>query len=558
MQSGNRKDLKAAYRNQCRVRELYGQVPGGMFGADENARPGYNGPRQAIETCGIVEQMLSDETLLVISGDPFWADHCEQVAFNSLPAALTADMKALRYLTAPNQILSDAANKSPGVQNRGAMFLMSPHSHRCCQHNWGHGWPYYAEHLWAATSGNGLAAVMYAPCEVTAKVGSRQGTEVTVTEQTKYPFEEQVALKIAARTAVAFPLYLRAPGWCDAAKIAINGEPCDIDAKAGAYVVIERTWNDGDEVSLTLPMEVRVKRWPQNHNFASVHRGPLTYSLDIGEKYVRHGGDDKWPDWEIRPTTPWNYGLVLDELDPAASFEVVERAYQTGDMPFTQDTVPVLLRTKAKKIPNWQEDHLGLVGRMQDSPAKSDEPTETVTLIPMGAARLRISALPVIGEGPDAHEWQGNPPAPPGPTVTQYGVKVSCSHCFDHDTVAALNDKRLPENSGDHSIPRHTFWPHCGTKEWLQYEFDKPRMVSAVTLYWFDDTGRGRCRVPKSWRLLHHDGDDWKPVATDDAFGTAKDRPNRVEIAPVNTDSLRIEVELLPMLSSGVLEWSVE
>ena len=128
MQSGDPEHLEAAYRNHRKVREMYGQVPGGMFGADENARAGYNGPRQAIETCGIVEQMLSDETLLLITGDPFWADHCEEVAFDSLPAALTADMKALRYLTAPNQILSDAANKSPGVQNRGPMFLMSPHT----------------------------------------------------------------------------------------------------------------------------------------------------------------------------------------------------------------------------------------------------------------------------------------------------------------------------------------------------------------------------------------------------------------------------------------------
>jgi hypothetical protein len=100
-----------------------------------------------------------------------------------------------------------------------------------------------------------------------------------------------------------------------------------------------------------------------------------------------------------------------------------------------------------EEIPYWMKDHLGLVGKMHRSPVKSDEPTETVTLIPMGAARLRISALPVIGEGRSAHQWLEAPPAPPGPTIIQDGVKVNCSHCIDRDTVAALNDKRLPKNS---------------------------------------------------------------------------------------------------------------
>ena len=113
------------------------------------------------------------------------------------------------------------------------------------------------------------------------------------TEQTQYPFDEQVTLNDRrVRRRWHFPLYLRVPGWCDAATLAINGEPLQIERKPGAYLVIERTWNDGDKVTLTLPMEVRVKRWEKNHNCVSVDRGPLTYSLKIGEKYVRHGGTD--------------------------------------------------------------------------------------------------------------------------------------------------------------------------------------------------------------------------------------------------------------------------
>jgi len=192
-----------------KVRELYGQVPGGMFGADENARPGCNGPRQAIETCGIAEEMLSDGLLLAITGDPAWAARCEDAAFNSFPAAFTADWKALRYLTAPNQPQSDHVPKNPAVQNGGPMFQMNPHDHRCCQHNAGHGWPYFTQHLWYAAPGNGVAACIYAPCVVTAKVAD--GTVVRITEDTRYPFEEQIRFSFALPQAARFPLSLRVP-----------------------------------------------------------------------------------------------------------------------------------------------------------------------------------------------------------------------------------------------------------------------------------------------------------------------------------------------------------
>ena len=68
--------------------------------------------------------------------------------------------------------------------------------------------------------------------------------------------------------------------------------------------------------------------------------------------------------------------------------------------------MPIAFRAKAKRIPAWKMDALDLVGKLQDSPVKSNEPTETITLIPMGAARLRISAFPQIGEGARSYEWK--------------------------------------------------------------------------------------------------------------------------------------------------------
>ena len=199
LQSHQAADLQAAYANFHEVRQRYGQVPGGMFGGDENCRAGYSDPRQAVETCGMVEQMLSDEMLFQISGDRFWADNCEEVAFNSYPAAVMPDFTALRYLTAPNLAVSDSKNHSPGLENSGPFLMMNPFSSRCCQHNHSQGWPYFNKSLWMATPDNGLCAAFIAPAKLTAKAGD--GTEVTIAEETHYPFEDTISFRVSCQKA---------------------------------------------------------------------------------------------------------------------------------------------------------------------------------------------------------------------------------------------------------------------------------------------------------------------------------------------------------------------
>lgn len=546
MQSKDTKHLEASERNYRTVRDMYGQVPGGMFGADENCRPGRTDPRQAVETCGMVEMMLSTERLAFITGDPKWVDRCEDVAFNSLPAALTADHKALRYLTAPNMVLSDKENKSPGIQNRGPMFLMNPHLHRCCQHNMGHGWPYYAERLWSATPGNGLAAMFYAESEVTAKVGN--GETVTISEKTNYPFDENVEFVVAASKPVAFPLYLRIPGWCNDPEISVNGKRLDFEKRPESFVVLDRKWKDGDKVLLTLPMKITVTKWEKNKNSVSVNRGPLTFSLKIGENYVREGGTDEWPAWEIYPTTPWNYGLIIDEKNPEASFEVVRKEWPASSQPFTLDDAPIEIRAKAKRIPNRQLDDFGLAAVLEQGPVKSNEPIETVTLVPMGCARLRISSFPLIGEGPDAKEWPAPPPPPPH----------RASGIHSPGVLRSISDGRNIESSNDKRADFLHWWPNKATREWVEYDLKPGTTVSAVDAYWLDDGPDGGCRAPKSWALLYKDGDNWKPVSNPSEYGVEKDKHNRVTFDPVTTNSLRLEIQLTEDFSSGLLQWRVE
>jgi hypothetical protein len=403
-QSRDQKLLQAAERNYETVMDTYGQFPGGGFGGDENCRPGFTDPRQGFETCGIVEFMHSFEMLVKISGEPVWADRCEELAFNSLPAAMTPDLKGLHYLTCANQVQLDTNNKAPAIDNSGNMFGYSPFEvYRCCQHNVSHGWPYYAEELWLATADRGLCASLYSACEVNAKVGS--GSTVRISEETDYPFAETVNFKISTDAPAKFPLYLRIPRWCSQATVTLNGEPAPVQSRPLSYLVLERAWKNGDTVRLELAMHIGLRKWEKNNNAVSVDYGPLTFSLRIGERWAPYGNDKDWPEFQVFPTTAWNYGLALDAMNPAKSFEVVKRSGPLPAQPFLPENAPIELRAHARKIPAWKEEANGLAGKLQPSPVKSQEPTETVSLIPMGAARLRITSFPIIEDGPNAHQW---------------------------------------------------------------------------------------------------------------------------------------------------------
>ena len=395
--------LEASYNVQSLVRRTFGQVPGGMFGADENARIGFFDPRQGTETCGFVEQMASDEIMLLISGDPIWAENCEDVAFNSFPAALMPDYKALRYITSPNHVVSDSKNHNPGIDNSGPFLAMNPFSSRCCQHNHGFGWPYYAEHLIMATPDNGLAAVMYTACKTKGIVGSN-GVEVTLHEQTNYPFEESIRFKVSTPSKVSFPLYLRIPSWCKNASISINGKIRNIQGASGSYACINREWKNNDVVELIVPMDFTVRQWQVNKNSVSVNYGPLTLSLKIEEVYKKLDsretaiGDSKWqenadasawPTFEIYPGSSWNYALMAN-----LPITVERKAWPADNNPFTITNVPLEFKAKGRIVPEWMIDEYGLCGVLPYENAKKSDKIDDIKLVPMGAARLRITAFP--------------------------------------------------------------------------------------------------------------------------------------------------------------------
>ncbi|MFI0235921.1 beta-L-arabinofuranosidase domain-containing protein [Streptomyces sp. NPDC016845] len=441
--AGGADDLvRATYRTYDQVIAEHGQFAGGGIAGDENCRPGFGDPRQGFETCGIVEFMASHELLTRLTGDPVWADRCEDLAFNMLPASLDPQGKGIHYVTSANSVDLDNARKTDGqFQNGFAMQSFQPgvDQYRCCPHNYGMGWPYFNEELWLATPDGGLAAALYSACEVRAEVGA-DAVPVTLTQETDYPFDETITLTVRADRPVDFPLRLRVPGWCEKPRLAVNGRT--LPAGAGpSFAEIRRTWRTGDRVTLRLPQRTTLRTWSRNHDSVSVDHGPLTYSLKITEKYVRTGGDDTFPEYDVHAASAWNYGLV-----PGSTPTLRRRPGPLPGNPFTLDSAPVTLAARARRLPEWIADDEHVVAPLQPSPARSRAAVETVTLVPMGAARLRVTSFPTAA--PDGRPW--TPEAPYRRIRNKHSGKVLAV-----DSMSTDNDARVVQfddsGTGDHA-----------------------------------------------------------------------------------------------------------
>jgi hypothetical protein len=281
------------------------------------------------------------------------------------------------------------------------------------------------------------------------------------------------------------------------------------------YATIRRTWQAGDVVELDLPLiPQRVLSHANvepNRDRVAVIRGPLVYCAE-GADHDGHVLDRVLPD-HTRLTANHRPDLLGGVTVLTGAAQVLRRL---DDGTTRLETSPLTL------IPYYAWCHRGA--------------NEMQVWMPRTADRAV---------------------APPRPTMASCS-KPSASHTHDGDSVRALNDQREPSASDDHGVPRHTWWDHRGTSEWVQYDLDRPREVSAVDLYWFDDTGRGACRVPASWKLLYRSRGQWQAVQTAGPYGLTRDQYNRLTFSPVTADALRVEVALQPGFSGGVLEWKVE
>jgi hypothetical protein len=406
-QSPDARFKKAVFSGIEKYDVNHGQV-GGRFSGDEHLSG--KSPVRGTELCAVVEYMFSLEELYEIFGNNTLADRIELLAYNSLPGTTMPDMWAHQYDQQANQVLVSAAKRDWSTNGDYSNIYGLMPDFACCLANMHQGWPKFIESMWMATNDNGLALVTYGPSVVKARVGNDR--DVSVSEDTDYPFNGSVKLTINTEKPVRFPVYLRVPAWADSLTIKFKGQI--IKVKNTSTFKIQKRWKNGDQIFIELPMRIRAER--RYNNSIALLRGPVYYSLRIDKEYksIKINYDNfsykGSVDWEITPKSEWNYGLLIDSTNILRGLNVKENPVSKypfadrGDMIWSSDSgkyitwnedPPVLITARGMKIPEWlMKNNSADVPPL--SPVKPEGDLEVITFVPYGCARLRITEFPVM------------------------------------------------------------------------------------------------------------------------------------------------------------------
>ena len=484
----------------------------GATGAGEAFGKPYQLPNMSAycETCAAVGNGYWNYRLFLLHKHGKYIDVFERTLYNGLISGVSIDGKSFFY---PNPL------ESVGQHSRSPWFGVA-----CCPGNITRFLASISGYFYAQEGGN-LYVNLYA--SGTADVQLDNGAKAKIEQTTNYPWDGDISIKVTPDRERQFAVRLRIPGWArnEAApsdlysfldreasvSVNVNGQPVPVAVQDG-YVTISRTWKAGDTIKMELPMPVRRiianEKVQADQGRVAIQRGPIVYCLE---------GVDQ-------PGAVRNL-LLRDDAKFDSKFE----ASLLGGV--------TVLTTNAT----------ALTARADGTVAESDL---AVKLIPYctWANRGRTDMMVWIPNQREATRPK------PLPTIASR-AKIRAS---GGSGPGAINDQALPSFMGDDSAPFFHWWPKKGTTEWVEMTFAEAATVSEAMLYWFDDTGRGECRVPASWQILYRAGDDWKPVEMLTAAGVEKDEPNSVKFKPVMTTALRLEVKLQERWATGIWEWEVK
>jgi DUF1680 family protein len=380
--SGSNSDRQAVVKMISELEQYHG-LPNGMFSCDEHLAG--RSPSQGSELCAVVELMFSLEQSLAILGDASFGDRLEKLAFNALPGTFTDDMWAHQYDQQPNQV-ECSLHKEPWTTNgpESNLYGLEP-QFGCCTANFSQGWPKFAASLFMSSAEGGLVAAAYGPCEVNVNL---QGATVHVIEETEYPFRGTIRMTVNPSRPLKFPFLLRIPSWADGAQIHVNGRKESM-GEAGSFTRLEREWKQKDIVEISFPMLPRVVEG--FHGSVSIERGPLVFSHNIGQAWLKLRDRAMTADWQVYPTSQWNYALKVNPSAQPKNITVSESPLT--DRPFAPEGTPIRLHVKARLLASWMAAE-GVAGALAESPVESSERDETIALIPYAAAKLRITSFP--------------------------------------------------------------------------------------------------------------------------------------------------------------------
>jgi DUF1680 family protein len=483
----------------------------GAAGGWEGYGPAYRLPNASAyaETCANIATFLWNSRMLRLQLDAKYADVMERILYNGVLSGISLSGDKFFY---PNPLTSY------GQHERVAWFGCA-----CCPPNVARILASVPGYFYAA-SGDKVYVNLFAQGTGKLKAG---GTDLEIVQTTDYPWKGDVRIEVKPGKAADFTLAVRIPGWAmnrpvpsdlytytEAAEsvptLKLNGQAAELKVDKG-YALVSRTWQAGDVVELSLPMPVRRvaanEAVEEDRGRVAVERGPLVYCAE-------------GPDNDGRVSN-----LVL--ADGAA---------------LVAETRPDLL--------NGVVVIKGEAEALSEKGGKIISEKKAVTLIPYYAWANR-------GKG-EMTVWLARNPEK-ARIAREPGLSAKAKVTASEKAVnpRRVNDQFEPEGSDDAASYMH-WWPKKDTFEWLEYAFEAPVRVSESSVYWFDDTGGGGCRVPASWRILYKSGASWLPVKAAGGYGVAKDAWNMVKFAPVRTTALRLEVQMQKDWSAGVHEWKVK
>ncbi len=356
-----------------------------------------------------------------------------------------------------------------------------------------------------ATRGDALFVNLFIGGTAKVQLG---GQTVTLTQTGDYPWDGKVKIAVAPEKDATFALKLRIPGWA-------RNEPLP----GGLYRYADEqpeNWS------------VKINGAPQS--FQGLENGYAVFS-----KHWKTGDVV-----ELDLPMPVRRVLALDEVKADRNRFAVMR----GPLVFCAEGADNDGKVLDKKFPGAvqfsEQRRPDLFGGIVTLRMTQSGQPDALTLIPYCMWENR---------GPNEMEAWFRTVITPEPWAASF--------CHDGDSIEACFDGQLPKKSNDQKIPRMTWWDHKGTAEWVERTFEKPTQFSSSDGYWFDDTGKGACRVPQSWKLLYKSGNDWKPVEPTGDYGVAVDKFNAITFQPITTTALRLEVQLQPKFSGGILEWRI-
>ncbi len=365
----------------------YHGVANGMFIGDEHLNG--NSPSNGSELCAVVELMYSLEKVVEITGDTFYADLLEKVAYNALPATIDKEFCSHQYLQQANQVLCTVAKRDwYNNLDDSNIFGLEP-NFGCCTANMHQGWPKFVQNMWLKTEG-GFVAMLYGPCILSTKLND--GNMIKIHEKTNYPFNGNVDFDICMEAPNTFELQLRIPKWCKSFSLFVNDSKASYTIKDG-FIHLERLWKDGDCIKLIMDMPITTSFWINNS--VSIERGPLLFALDLEENKKLISRTPPFADWELYPQKKWNYRLLLDGIEFKEKFNCFNKDEQSKNLNlYAVKNKFVEIEVYATPCEEWDLIR-NSAGLPPNSPVtiNSDDCIK-LSLIPYGSTMLRISQFP--------------------------------------------------------------------------------------------------------------------------------------------------------------------